>query len=399
MTLTVDGGRPLRVCVVAPALPPAIGGAEVVAETIIEILLRLGVETEVFSGTADATVRTTVTAAGSQFNTVGREVPPDAIAWEYDTFARAKAIWERCRRRPPDLIHVFSHDAAVAVAIAAPRVPVVATFSEMATESSDFGADRSRFVYSLPVLSLITASSDFYTQVSVQHGFPPERIRRLVTGVDVERFAAGSAERGRKLLGIGRGAGSIVLCPSRFTPRKGQLDLVAAVASLSEPRPTVVLVGSAHSGSMSYRRHIYGAIIEQGLRGIVQVVESVVHRDMPHVYAASDLVVQPSYAEGLGLAALEAMAAGVPLLATKVSGFDQFLNHGRNAVLVPPGDAAALANGIRQLLADAGLRSRVVTQAAADVREQFGLGRTARELVSVYNEAVSASVHWPGGLS
>ena len=83
------------------------------------------------------------------------------------------------------LLHVFSHDAAVAVAIANPGIPVVATFSEVATEASGFGAQRSRFVYSLPAISLVTASSDFYAHIAVRHGYPPERVRRVMTGVDV----------------------------------------------------------------------------------------------------------------------------------------------------------------------------------------------------------------------
>ncbi|MGN9908696.1 glycosyltransferase family 4 protein [Phytohabitans sp. LJ34] len=385
----------MRVCVVAPALPPAVGGAEVIAESVIGVLLARGIEVDVVCGAADAAVRAAVTGAGGRFVAVGRDVPADSIAWEFDTFARAHVLWQHIRQRRPDLVHVFSHDAAVSASIAQPPVPVIGTFNEMATESGGFGEARSTFVYSLP-LTLVTVSSDFYARAALRHGYPAERVRRVVTGVDVQWLRQGSAERGRAILGLSSTDGPVVLCPSRFTPRKGQLDLIAAVAIMGPARPLVVLAGSAHSGSVEYSQRIRERIAELGLAEAVRIVEEIAHRDMADVYAACHLVVQPSYAEGLGLSALEAMAAERPLVATTVSGFDSFLVHDRNALLVRPGEPAALGQRISELLTDDQLARRLVTRAAKDVSD-FDIGRTANEVIGVYEEALAGTVGRPGG--
>lgn len=378
----------MRICIVAPALPPAVGGAEVIADSIIRLLVAQGGEVDVVAGVPDAAVRELVQNAGGTYRFVGRELAADTIAWEYDTFARADALFAHFAQRPPDIVHAFSHDAAVAVAIAGPRAPVIATFNEMATEQPGFGQARSRFVYSLPAISLLTVSSDFYRDVALRYGYPRDRIRLVVTGVDVTWLRSGSPERGRQLVGLPADGRPVVLCPSRFTPRKGQLDLVSALARLERPRPLVVLLGSAHSGSIAYLRQVEERIAALDVAEDVHIVEGIAHRDMPDVYAACDVVVQPSHGEGLGLAALESMATGRPLLATAVSGFDSFLEHGHNALVVPPGDPDALATQLRRLLTDAATRTRISERASADVWDRFDIRRTAEEVLAVYDEAL-----------
>lgn len=384
----------MRICVVAPALPPAVGGAEVVADSIIRALLRTGVEVDVVSGVESAAVRDAVTGAGGRYLHIGRNVPPDAIAWEFDTFARAQSLWVFFLDRQPDLVHVFSHDAAVSVEMASPQAPVVGTFSEMATEEAGFGACRSRFVYRLPVLSLVTASSDYYAALPARHGFPASRVRRVVTGVDLDRFGSGSAARGMTALGLD-GDGQVVLCPSRFTPRKGQLDLVEAVGLVRDHAFRVLLLGSVHSGSVKYLRAVEERIEQLGLGDRVHVVPGLAHDDMADAYAACDIVVQPSHGEGLGLSALEALAAGKPLLATEVSSFDRFLVHEENALVVPPGDPAALAGQLTRLLNDRALRDRLTDRGRADLIRDFGVERTVEELMAVYREAVDGSAASP----
>lgn len=182
-----------------------------------------------------------------------------------------------------------------------------------------------------------------------------------------------------------------MLCPSRFTPRKGQLDLIAALRQIASPRPVVVLLGSAHSGSIAYLNKMREQITAHGLDSVVRVLEGIPHRDMPDVYAACDIVVQPSYAEGLGLAALEAMATGRPLLATAVSGFDSFLEHESNALVVPPGEPAAIAKELSRLLSDERLRARLAEQAATDVLAGFDISRTAAEVLAVYGEILGST--------
>lgn len=84
-----------------------------------------------------------------------------------------------------------------------------------------------------------------------------------------------------------------------------------------------------------------------------------------------DLLVLPSDAEGFGLVLIEAMAAGVPVVATDVAGIRDVVRHARTGLLVPPRNPPALAVAIQQIMTDAAMRQRVVQAAAADVREQY----------------------------
>lgn len=388
----MSASRP-RIGVVAPALPPIVGGAEAVAESLIRVLIGLGFLVDVVSGTEYASIRDEITANDGRFVFVGRDVDGDVVPWEFDCFARSEALWRLNEEAQIDLWHVFSHDCAVAVAMCSPSVPVVGTFSEMSTEADGAGRARSRFTYSLKCLTAVTASSDFYESVALRHGFPASGVQRLMTGIDVHGLRHGDSERGRSLLGVS-GNAPVVLCPSRFSPRKGQLDLVEAVSRISNVRLDVILLGSSNSGSTTYLQSVRRRIEAKGLSQTIRVVDGVDRGDMPNVLAAADLIVQPSYGEGLGLSALEAMAAGVPLAATAVSGFDGFLRHEGNSLTSRPGDVEGLATNMLRLLRDEALSAQLTARGIVDAQE-FGLERTAIEVMKLYGDLVPA---WQGGL-
>ena len=109
--------------------------------------------------------------------------------------------------------------------------------------------------------------------------------------------------------------------------------------------------------------------------------------DVGPVWAAADLSALPSEEEGLPFAVLESMAAGVPCVATRVAGTPEMLEHEASGLLVPPGDAAALAREIVRGLSDAPLRARLEAGARRTVRERFDytdmLGRVESWLMEV----------------
>jgi glycosyltransferase involved in cell wall biosynthesis len=380
MTSRDSTEKRLRVLVVAPAMPPDVGGAEVIAETVVRCLIAEGVDVNLLTGTPTVTIADAVRRSGGRVTVDDGRPPGDVIGWEHGMFARAQLIWEQCQQRPPDIVHVFSHDAAVSASIAAVTVPVVGTFNEMATEASVFGALRSRFVYGLPQLTVVTASSRMYASIAARHGVSGDRIRKLITGIDTNWLSSGDADRGRRVLNY-NDTRPLIVCPSRFTPRKGQLELVQAMSTMPIPCQ-LALVGSPHSGSDAYRQTVVEAI---GNREDITIVPGLSHEDMADVYAATDLVVQPSYDEGLGLSALEALAAARPLVATRVNGFSDYLEHEGNAILVDPGDVSALSCAIERLLSDEELRGNLA-QAGSATALRYDISQTARDVMRVYGE-------------
>jgi len=115
--------------------------------------------------------------------------------------------------------------------------------------------------------------------------------------------------------------------------------------------------------------------------------------DMPEVLQYGHIACLPSYREGMPKFLLEASAAGLPLVATDVPGCRDIVQSGTNGLLVPPRDAAALADALQRLIEDAELRGRLGTQARAIAEGRFGLERIAASVKAVYQELLARPTH------
>lgn len=112
--------------------------------------------------------------------------------------------------------------------------------------------------------------------------------------------------------------------------------------------------------------------------------------DVAPLYSIANVFALPSLTEGSSNVLLEAMAAGVPIVATRVGGNPEIALHEQTALLVPPGDPTALADALRCLLTDGGLASRLTTAAQARASVEFSEQRYRERLSSVYAEATGA---------
>ena len=108
--------------------------------------------------------------------------------------------------------------------------------------------------------------------------------------------------------------------------------------------------------------------------------------DVPRLLESADVVVLPSLAEGLPLAVLEAMAAGTPLVATAIGGTDEAVVDGVTGLLVPPGDASALAAAVNRVLNEPEEARQRAEAAAARVASDFTADQMVVKVESVYNE-------------
>jgi glycosyltransferase involved in cell wall biosynthesis len=113
--------------------------------------------------------------------------------------------------------------------------------------------------------------------------------------------------------------------------------------------------------------------------------------DMPAQYASFDLLVSSSRKEGLPIAILEGMAAGLPLIATNVGDVPSVVRNGETGILLPPGDPAALASAIVDLLRDREKRRRLGSAARQLVEREYSAERMANEYLDTYKAAVCAS--------
>ena len=112
-------------------------------------------------------------------------------------------------------------------------------------------------------------------------------------------------------------------------------------------------------------------------------------RDVPDLLNAMDIFVLPSYSEGVSLALLEAMAAGLPVIATAVGGLPEVVEHDKTGLLIPPRDAAALAGALDAAPGGPRLGAENWELNARDhVREHFSLDRLGRKINEIYEELV-----------
>lgn len=177
----------------------------------------------------------------------------------------------------------------------------------------------------------------------------------------------------------------IVLCPARFVPVKGHRYLLEAVARLKwKGVPFALWL----AGDGPERKTLVRQIQRLGLGDDVRMLGTVPHAELLRLYRerAVDCVVLPSLDlgrgehEGISVALIEAMAYGVPTLATRTGGLPELLDGGAG-VLVPPADAVALAHALERLLSSASLRSDLAHAARQRVKQDFDVEAIARELV------------------
>lgn len=176
-----------------------------------------------------------------------------------------------------------------------------------------------------------------------------------------------------------------ILAVGSLIPRKAFATGINALAVIPEPlRPQLIIIGDGEE-----REHLSQLTSELGLDDRVTFVGSVPPEDMPMHYAAADLFWLCSLSEGRPNVLLEAMAAGLPVVATSISGVKELINDGINGFLFPPTDSARLARITQSLCDDSALRERLSRAARETIMAgQWSWDRTAEMYLSIYQEAL-----------
>lgn len=215
----------------------------------------------------------------------------------------------------------------------------------------------------------------------------------VANGVDIGRYAnapAGMPARLRRQ--VGAKDRPLLLSVGGIEPRKGSDTLVEALSLLKQdmsPAPVLAIIGGhSFQDHRAYREHVLDMLGPLGLDLDKDVVEvgSVPEEEIPGWYAAADALAFPSVKEGFGLAALEAMSAGLPVVTSDLPVFREWLSHERDALLVPTGDPRALADALNRALTDDPLRARLRTGGRA-VAERFTWAASAATHLDLYGQS------------
>ena len=227
----------------------------------------------------------------------------------------------------------------------------------------------------------VVAVSEATARLLEAAGVPKERIRVIHNAVEISdptnqvdgsifRRLCG-AEAGDLLVGV----------IGRLSPEKGQELFLCAFSKvlLQVPRARAVLVGDGQE-----RDRLQSDAKALGIDD--RVTFAGFQENMPAVYAALDLVVMPSLSEGLPNVLLEAMAYRKAVVATRVGGVPEVMTEGLSRLLVPSGDAAALAASMTMTLKDPALRAAIARDGERHVRDAFSPERRAQKIHELYQE-------------
>ncbi|MEV0645752.1 glycosyltransferase family 4 protein [Phytomonospora sp. NPDC050363] len=272
------------------------------------------------------------------------------------------------------------------------RAPLVATIhsTEAGRHRGWLPAELNRCIHSIEwwltyeARRVLVCSEDMRWEVSRLFELPAAKTQVVHNGVDPAAFAAApaavKAQRDKY-----SPDGPMVLYAGRLVFEKGVQDLLDAVPALRERHPglRVVIAGDGpHAEDL--KAH---AVKAKALDG-VDFVGFIGGHDLPALYAAADCLVVPSRYEPFGLVALEAAAAGTPVVASDVGGLAEIVESGVTGLSFPPADVGALTEAVSTVLSDQLLARRITASARAMVHERFGWSDIAAETARAYTRAV-----------
>jgi len=229
---------------------------------------------------------------------------------------------------------------------------------------------------------MMIASSEAVRQSFIQRGIRPAKIAVIHNSVDFARFDAVDREAARRAMrqAFGWDEGHFVVgTVARLERIKGLDHLIEAAKTVAEALPQarflVVGDGPQREDLLSRVHHL-----ELGEHCIFAGLRS----DVPQILPAFDLFVLPSLSEALGTAAIEALASGVPVVASRVGGVPEVVTHGETGLLVPPGDAMQLAQAILHVAANPAEARQWAERGQKRVRLMFDVNRLADAQARLY---------------
>lgn len=298
-------------------------------------------------------------------------------------------LWRLICRERPVIIHAFLFWANLACRVVGRllRVPIrLSSYHDVAVRRIWHRLIPDRLT--MPWTHAIVCCSEAVCRsVRAQLGGEEKKYVAIPFGVDVERYdGAGSLKR--RDLGLREDLAVIGTVCRLVEPKKGLRILLQAVARLrrqtSSPGCQLLIVGEGPA-----LQQLQGLSAELGLAP--WVVFAGVRRDIPGLLPLMDLFVLPSLYEGFGIAILEAMAAGRPVVATAVGGIPEVVVHGETGLLVPPGDPVALADALHELLAHPERARALGAHGRERAREKFRIESIVRQHETLYEACLRQS--------
>jgi len=392
----------MRICVVSPLYHPSLGGLGRQAQLLSERLAEEGVVSFVIARRMHGIPQAEFKADLKVYR--AWSIRPDVINFETVklknifislTFSLSCAVLLLRKRREYDIVHFHGASLPLLINILllkGLRKKIVAKVAA-AKVGTEAGSLRGRYAGLGNILARLLRNVDAFIATTgeiekglLRDGINPSKIHRISNFIDFSSLSmAGVHRRSETKKDLGTKDVRQVAFSGRFVERKGIAFLLQAWAELHRDFPNARLILFGDGPLLSAMKNLARELDIGGS------VEFAGHVDRIIEYLSrADIYVLPSLQEGMPNALLEAMACGLPPVATRIGGVEDIIINGENGILVNPADAISLAEGIRRLLTDDMLVSTIAAKAQQTIIDFYSIENTVPRYLALYKSLLIA---------
>jgi D-inositol-3-phosphate glycosyltransferase len=392
------------------------GGMNVYVRELTRFLGRQGVRVDVFTRSQDEHIPFVSHDLG-YFNRVvhipaGPEhfLPNDEIWCYTEEFAEQVIAFAERKNITYDLIHshYWMSGQAGAILKAHWGTPMLQMFhtlglmkQQIAQSPEEFEGDyriKGEHAVMAAAERIIAATAAEREQLSTLYGVDTQKVTIIPPGVDTHHFYPIPSDEAKEAIGI-PSQDRMALFVGRIEPLKGVDTLIRAMAIVKEtcttfrcPHYLVIIGGDPEEDPQKMSAEmgrLHNLCQDLGLDEMILFLGKRGQATLPYYYAAAEVVVMPSHYESFGMVALEAMACGTPVIASRVGGLAHLIKDGETGYFVPAQDPHALAEKLRLVFIDEDLRKRLGSQ-AAQYAHDFCWEMVTSQIVDVYQTMLAS---------
>lgn len=362
----------MRVALTCPYAWDAAGGVQVHVGDLAARLIERGHDVLVLAPSGSVPTERGVKGVGRPLR-----IPyAGTVAPICPSFSSSRRVRAALRDFAPDLVHVhepFTPSTSMFAALST-EAPVVATFHAY--------LDRSRLQRAARPLAAVV-SRRIAVGIAVSHAaaefvgrITDLPVRIVPNGVETGRFRAAAPPR--------RGTAPTIAWVGRLDPQKGFPVFLEAFSLMARQRPDIRAVVAGAGGDSSAMSRL-----DPGVRERIELLGAVPNAELPPILHGADVFAAPATGqESFGIVLVEAMAAGVPVVASDIPGYREVVRNRESALLVPPGDAVALAAALGEVLDDRALAERLIA-GGSERAATFSWDAVLPQVEAAYSDALS----------
>jgi glycosyltransferase involved in cell wall biosynthesis len=387
----------MKILIISTEYFPKIGGLETHVQTLAEGMAFQGHEVSIFTNRPSQDT--------PEKETINNVTIYRAHRWKNNIFVDHKIPWEEAffglledfsvffADKQFDLIHAHTQAGAFVGSMVKKSLscPLVLSLHETSTETEPFGFSRSQLMLQHLPIDHVIAGSKFFYKKALSFGYPEDRISLVYMGIQIpESISSSSHDSLCSYLGINESAFVLTLI-GRYKSRKRQIEVLEKLQDMLKHDPDLYLlmVGSCNSASPEYFDKLCALRTEFKLADKVFILRDVPQSRMELFLSGTDLLLQPSREEGLGLAVLEAMARQTAVMVSNNSGLVEIVEDKKTGFISK--DMAEMPELIARVKNSPDLLKDISKAGLSLVKEKFCAKNMASENLAIYKKIIMDS--------